>query len=203
MDLDATDLNDFDFFGAATAAVLGIGGGTKTPAAGGVAPLFTSYTRCISCTRRTGGVSCILLKGPPPSCFRTILFRANSARKTIAAIPMIPSAMPIPAAAPLLRPPLPPSSSFFPPSSELEDVAVALADPDVEAVAGVVEDATDVLVAIVEALELVEVGLELAEEEAELSSPFSSVSVSKRLLEVYTRAPVRTSGCVSQPMLPT
>lgn len=71
---------------------------------------------------RISGLSRILFHGlspaagpgpipAPPDCFMTRRLRAIRAKNTIAAIPIVPRTMPIPAAAPLLRPALLPSVS--------------------------------------------------------------------------------------------
>lgn len=52
---------------------------------------------------RISGLSRILLNGPDP-CLANIRLRARMANKTIRATPTIPSAIPMPAAAPRLNP---------------------------------------------------------------------------------------------------
>jgi len=91
--------------------------------------------------------------------------------------------------------------------------AEAEAEADVEVDAEVVEAAADVLVAVLDVPALfdavavpVEVGLvdfEIAEEEVELALPPPRVAVLKRSSKASTDSPLWTSGCVSQPSLPT
>ena len=123
--IDLSDLNDFDFLCADSG--MGGTGGIKMPGAGGVAPPCRSLGTCC----RISGLFRIFVHGPAPVllwsallCLFSIRRLAKKAKKTIAAIPIIPRTIPIPAAAPLLSPPpLPLSDSSF---VELAEDAVAL-----------------------------------------------------------------------------
>lgn len=237
IEFEATDLYDLLFFGSVTAAAAGMGGmagadgvedwggggaalavvrgGTYTPAAGGVALLFCTCCIC--------GVSCILLNAPPSPCFCTILLLANSARRTIAAMPRRPTAIPIPAAAALLTLPPPTASSFASIEFEFEAATVGLAaaecdveadaETDAEAEAEVVETAADVLVAVLDLVALFDTvavlvegdwgSPEVADEAAELSLLPPRATASNMSSSASTDSPLWISGCVSQPTSPT
>lgn len=96
-------------------------------------------------------------------------------------------------------------------TAERDDEAEAEADAEVDA--EVVEAAADVLVAVLDVPALFDavavpvvvglVGFEVAEADAELPLPLPGAAALKRSPEVSTNSPLRTSGCVSQPTLPT
>lgn len=209
-DFEVRDRNDFDDLGT-TSAGIGGGTGTNTPAAGGVAPRVVSGAACC-----ISGLSLIFDHGPAPAppCFLSIRFLAKIANNRIAAIPMMPSAMPIPAAAPLLRPVLPPlsclSSSLFGLGAAVA-LAWATADDDEGEVVVLEADVLLVVESDVDEAEDLDTDEEavvdtdpVAEAEVAVALPMPLVLVtSNRPPAKSIAAPLRRSGCSSQPFSPT